>query len=133
MNNNSKNQNMSELRNFGLLVGSVFLLIAIWPLFFNGEVRVWAGILSALLIVPGAVMPQLLKIPFVVWNKIAHALGWLNTRIILAILFYFILTPLSFVLKLIGKDPLNKNFEISLESYREIRENKEQTNYLDQF
>ena len=133
MNNNSKNQNMSELRNFGLLVGSVFLLIAIWPLFFNGEVRVWAGILSALLIVPGALMPKLLKIPFALWNKIAHALGWLNTRIILAILFYFILTPLSFVLKLMGKDPLNKNFEISLESYREIRENKEQTNYLDQF
>ena len=50
---------------------------------------------------------------YLAWMKLAHVLGWVNTRIILTFVYFFIMTPLSLVFKLIGKDPMNRKIGVA--------------------
>ena len=50
--------------------------------------------------------------------KIGHVLGWINTRIILAIMFYLLFFPIAIIMKILGKDPLYKKLDSKLSSYR---------------
>lgn len=67
---------------------------------------------------------QFLKFLYEAWMKFAHALGWVNTRIILSIVYFLIFTPLALIFRLIGKDPLERRFE-AVDSYWNKREAKE--------
>lgn len=58
------------------------------------------------------------------WMKFAHILGWVNTRIILTIIYFVIITPLSLIFKLVGKDPMNRYFD-NVGSYWIKRESRE--------
>lgn len=55
--------------------------------------------------------------------KFAHVLGWINTRIILSIVYFFIFTPLALIFRLMGKDPLGRPFE-AVDSYWAKKEAK---------
>lgn len=57
------------------------------------------------------------------WMKFAHALGWVNTRIILTLVYILMITPLSFIFKLLGKDPMNRKLG-GQDSYWIKRESK---------
>lgn len=63
---------------------------------------------------------NLMKFLYQGWLKIGHLLGWINTRIILAILFFVLITPLGKILRACGKDPLKKHYDPHLPSYRKI-------------
>ena len=90
-----------DLRQFGLLVGGVFAVIGLWPLVFRNESpRLWAMILGSLLIVLGAIAPQSLKQVHSGWMKIGHILGSINTKIILGIIYYLLITPMGLVMRL---------------------------------
>jgi len=119
-------QNETEtkrLRTFGLLVGGIFLLIGLWPLLWRGEaLRMWAILLSVGLVTPGIVWPQSLVPVYRVWMMFGHVLGWINTRILLGLVFFGLITPIGQVRRLFGKDSMRRNFEPELETYRVIRE-----------
>ena len=120
--NKNINVEASQLRSFGLIVGSVFALIALWPLVIRGhDVRLWALILSGLLVVPALILPTLLKPIYTLWMRIGSVLGWINTRIILAIGFYLVFTPMGILMRLLGKDPLHRKFSQDLTTYRVAR------------
>ncbi|MEW6711028.1 MAG: SxtJ family membrane protein, partial [Candidatus Riflebacteria bacterium] len=104
MNNEEiKSLNPTELRTFGLSVGVVFGLVALYPLFKGETIRAWAAVISTALIAPAIFFPPLLELPFRVWQVIGHALGWLNTRIILSVLYFAAIVPVSLVLKIFGR------------------------------
>ena len=112
-----------ELRKFGLTVGLVCIVIAFWPTVWRGEAaRVWFLIPGVLLIVLGFSMPALLSPVFKVWMKIGHVMGWVNTRIILGVLFYGVVTPMGLVMRLTGRDPMRRGFEPDAQTYRVIRQ-----------
>ena len=97
----------SDLRKFGLTIGIVLLIIAA-ILLWTGKVSypVWGGI-GALFILAGLLYPAVLK-PFnKVWMTLAILLGWIMTRVILAILFYFALTFTRFIAMIFNKKFLN--------------------------
>lgn len=75
-----------------------------------------------------------LKTLYSYWMKFAHALGWVNTRIILSIVYFLIFTPLSIIFRLIGKDPMERRFKAA-GSYWTKREATEfrQEDYKKQF
>lgn len=123
----------AELRSFGLLVGTVFGLIAIYPLISGATLRAWAAVIGASLIAPAIFFPPLLELPYQVWNMIGKVLGWLNTRIILTVLYFAAIVPVSLVLKIFGRDPLKLQFDPDAESYREKPENQEDANLKNQF
>ena len=111
-----------QLRSFGLTVGGMFALIGFWPLFLRGEdVRWWAVILAGLLMVPALVFPRSLSWIYKWWMALGHIMGWINTRIILGVVFYLVVTPIGRIRRLLGKDPMGREIRSDLDSYRIIR------------
>src|SRR5690349_3307178 len=101
----------AELRKFGLTVGGAFLVL--------GTVSWWRGhewpprvlwTLGVLLVVPGALFPGVLGPVQRGWMAFATALGHVNTRIILTVLFYLVMTPVGFVMRLF-RDPLDRSLK----------------------
>ena len=70
----------------------------------------------------GAVAPHFLKFPYKLWMRIGHVLGWINSRIILGLVFIIILQPIALIMRAKGYDPLRKK-KGNMSSYREL--NKE--------
>lgn len=111
-----------DLRSFGLLMGGVFLIVAVWPLVFHGEsLRVWASLIAVVFGVMGMVFPKGLGPLHRVWMKIGEKLGWINSRIILSLLFFGMFTPMSFVMGLLGKRPLQLGYDPKANSYRVVK------------
>ena len=131
------------LRKFGLLVGAIFVLLGCKPLIaFTGFVphlvpdaapRAWAVGLGGALMVLGAVFPAALRLPYRGWMLIGHALGWVNSRVILGIVFFVLVTPLGIIKRLSGKDGLNRKLDPKAESYRVQRPSGQTSNLSDQF
>lgn len=94
-------------RSFGVSVGGFLLLVAA-ALWWRGRVtnaEILGGV-GAVLVVLGLTAPRLLKYPSAVWWKFALILGYVNARVILTIAFLVLLTPMSLIWRLIGRDPL---------------------------
>jgi len=117
----SKTDN-KQLRTFGLTVGGIFAVIGLWPVVFRSEdPRWWAVALGGLLVVPALLFPNSLSWVHKRWMALGHIMGWINTRIILGVVFYFVVTPIGFIRRLLGKDPMGKEIRNDLNSYRIIR------------
>ena len=103
----------SDLRKFGLTVGGAFTLLGLISWWRGHEIPprvLWT--LAVLLVMPGLAAPALLAPVQRGWMRFAHVLGNVNTRIILAVLFYVVFTPLGFVMRLF-KDPLDLSLKQS--------------------
>ena len=124
-----------QLRSFGLLVGGIFLLIGLWPLVFRGEpFRVWACGLACVLILPALVWPRSLGLIYRGWMAMGAVLGWINTRIILSIIFYVIFTPIGFFRRVILKrDALQRTLDPDAQTYRVVREPRPSSHLQRQF
>ena len=131
-----KNQQPStkDLRQFGLLVGGVFAIIGLWPIVFRSESpRLWAMILGSLLIVLGVIAPQSLKQVYGGWMKVGQVLGSINTKIILAIIYYLLITPMGLVMRLMGKDPMHRALAQGTDTYRIVRTPRPRQHMRNQF
>ena len=125
---------VKELRNFGLIVGGIFLVIGLWPIVWRGDdMRLWAVGLGGVLIPLGLLVPAVLAPVFKVWMKVGHVLGWINTRIILGILFDGLITPMGVVMRLFGWDAMRRVLVRDVESYRVVRQPRPRTHMTRQF
>lgn len=111
-----------KLREFGFLVGLGIPLLIGWilPLFTGHNFRIWTIYIGIPLIVLGFLKPKLLYYPYRLWMKLGEYLGWINSRIILGIVFIVILNPIAFIMKLFKYDPLRKKWN----NKRSYKENK---------
>ena len=104
--NNKKNSN----RTFGILFFLVFLVIGIWPILNNEDLRWWSIIISLIFLFLGIINSKILT-PFnKIWIKIGELLGRVVAPIVMAIIYFFIITPMSILLKLLRKDLLKIKF-----------------------
>ena len=123
-----------QLRSFGLIVGGIFALIGLWRgVFGGGPVRLWALVAAILLILPALIYPRILLPLQRVWMVIGHALGWINTRIILGIVFYLLIAPIGMIMRLFGRDTMRRRFQPEVETYRIVRERRPGTHMKHQF
>jgi hypothetical protein len=123
-----------ELRNFGLIVGGLFALIGAWPLIRHGEtLHVWALVLASFLVPLGLLMPAVLRPIFKVWMKVGHVMGWVNTRIILGILYFGLITPMGMVMRLFGWDSMRRALLQDVETYRIVRPARSRNHMTRQF
>jgi Saxitoxin biosynthesis operon protein SxtJ len=123
-----------ELRSFGLLVGGVFSFIGLWPMLLHGEpLRLWAVGLGGLLLALGGILPQALAPIHKGWMWIGHLLGWINTRILLGVVFYGLITPIGIVFRLMGKDTMRQAFSETSPTYRVIRQPRPRSHMKFQF
>ncbi|HMZ54733.1 MAG: hypothetical protein JSR64_05760 [Nitrospira sp.] len=123
-----------DLRNFGLIIGSLFCLIGLWPMIRYGEaIRLWAILPGGLLIPAGLMAPTILGPLFKVWMKIGHVMGLVNTKIILGVLYFGLITPMGVVMRLFGWDSMNRVLRQDAESYRVVRPARPHTHMTRQF
>ena len=102
-----------------MLVGGIFLAIGLWPAVVRGAgPRSWALVAGIVLLAPALVAPRLLAPVYRIWMTIGEALGWVNTRILLGIAFYGLVTPMGLVRRLRGEDPMRRRYDAGAESYR---------------
>ena len=97
-----------QLREFGLLIGIVFPILIGWmlPAIFGHEFRAWSLWIGIPGLVLGLVAPRLLHYPYKGWMTLGHALGWVNSHIILGLVFIVVLQPIAYIMRLTGYDPL---------------------------
>ena len=123
----------TSLRKFGLLMGGIFALIGLSPLLLGETLpRIWAVGLAMIVIGPALVWPRILAPLYRVWMQLAYALGWINTRIILSLVFYGLVTPLG----LLGRgrtDSLRLQFDSQADSYRVQKQCRPASHMLRQF
>lgn len=94
-------------RSFGISVGAVLCAIALFSLWRGRVGRAeWIGAVGVALVVFGLLRPLALKPISDPWWKLAAALGWVNARVLLTIMFAIVLTPLGLVWRMLGTDPL---------------------------
>ena len=123
-----------ELRNFGLIVGGIFCLIGMWPAIRHGEgLRLWAIVPGSFLVPLGLMAPALLAPVFKVWMKVGHVMGWINTRIILGVLYFGLITPMGMVMRLFGWDSMRRTLSQDVESYRVVRQARPRSHMTRQF
>ena len=112
-------KSLKDLRSFGLIVGGGFGVIGLWPLVRHGlPVRLWALELAVPLVLAALIFPRALRYPYRGWMFIGHCLGWLNTRILMTLIFYVVFTPAALFMRAIGRDAMNRKYESSANSYR---------------
>ena len=99
-----------QLRNFGILIGFGFPILIGWlvPLIFGHEFRAWTLWIGVPGLILGLVAPHLLHYPYRGWMTLGHALGWVNSHIILGLIFILILQPIAYTMRLTGYDPLRR-------------------------
>jgi len=120
-------ESKSDLRKFGLTVGTVLTLLGVVLFLFSKPSYLYFIIPGVLLLILGLTIPQILRPLNKVWMALALIMGWIMTRVILSILFYLGLTTISLLAKLFGKKFLELKIDRSKETYWIKRENKKIT------
>jgi saxitoxin biosynthesis operon SxtJ-like protein len=128
------NEEVKQLRSFGFIAGGGFAIIALWPTVFrNGHPRLVMLMLAGLLLLLAILLPRSLRPAYRVWMALGHVLGWVNTRIILSVMFYILFMPVGLVMRLLGKDPMLRKFERNIDTYRVIRQPRPSSHMKHQF
>ena len=112
-----------RLKEFGLLIGFIFPILIGWliPIFLGHSFRIWTLFIGITCLTFAIISPQLLFYPYKGWMALGHILGWLNSRIILGLVFIFVLQPIAYTMRLFGYDPLRKKRK-GKKTYKEKRE-----------
>jgi len=111
-----------KLRSFGLILGACFAVIAVWPAVFRSQSpRPWALGLAVLLSGTALVFPPALRSVHRWWMAVGEALGWVNSRIILGIVYYVLIIPIGVIRRITGSDPMRRNFESHASTYKIAR------------
>ena len=94
-------------KSFGIVFFTVFLIIAIWPLLNGYEIRYWSLIISIVFLFLGILNSKILTPLNKIWFKIGILLGNVISPIVMSIIFFLVVTPTSFIMKILRKDLLN--------------------------
>ena len=101
---------ISSNRSFGVVFFVVFLLIALYPVINNAEIRVWSLIVSLIFLVSGLLNSKILNPLNQIWFKFGVFLGKIISPFIMAIIFFFVVTPIGLMMRTLGKDILNLRY-----------------------
>ncbi len=105
------------LKKFGKTMGIAFAVIFCIIFFKARQANYWFLSISALFFVLAVVLPAALKPVYIAWMRFAALLGWVNSRLILLVIFYLAMAPMGLVMRLFGKDPLERKIDKNKESY----------------
>ena len=104
---NSKNIKISSNRSFGIVFFLFFFIVSIFPLFKDQDIRVWAAIIALIFLILGLMNSSVLSPLNRVWFKFGILLGNFISPIIMGLVFFAVVTPTAFLLRVFGKDLLN--------------------------
>ena len=111
INKNKKN------RRFGILFFIVFFIIGLYPVYVGNGVNIYFILLSIPFLVLGILNSKILTPLNIAWIKLGELLGMVISPIIMALIYFFILTPISLIVRIFGKDLLNIKFNSFSKTY----------------
>ena len=118
------NASQKEVKKFGILFAALCLGVAAYSVYRGGHVWPWFLGCSLFFLVSGLFVYPLLRPIYIGWMTFAFALGWINTRIILGLFYYVILTPTGVIMRILGKDLLEEKLDRTVTTYWVKRERK---------
>ena len=98
---------ISSNRSFGIVFFVVFLLIALYPLTYGGEIRIWSLIISIIFLILGLMNSSILSPLNKAWSRFGIFLGNFVSPIVMGVIFFLVVTPIGLIMKVLGKDILN--------------------------
>jgi hypothetical protein len=119
------NLDRQSLKKFGITMGIAFLAISLLIFIKHRHSILPTSIISAIFFIFAFTMPNILKPIYVIWMRLAFILSWINTRIILFIVFYLIISPLGLLMRLFGADLLERKIDKQKDTYWIKKEKKE--------
>ena len=103
-------QNKSSNKSFGIVFFIVFLLIGIYPLLNQEDVRIWSLVISSIFLILGLLDSKILYPLNKIWFKFGILLGKIVSPLVMGIIFFIVVTPIGLLMKLLKKDLLNLKF-----------------------
>ena len=97
-------------RSFGIVFSIVFLLIGIYPLINSEELRIWSLFLAIIFLILGLINSKVLNPLNKLWFKFGILLGKIISPFIMGIIFFLVVTPIGFIMRILGKDVLSLKF-----------------------
>ena len=131
MTSNSKIQ-ISTNRNFGLVFFVVFLIVALWPLKYEENIRLWSLALSIVFFILGILNSRLLTPLNKLWFKFGIFLGVIVSPIIMGVVYFLVVTPTGIFMRLLGNDLLKMSKKKNTSTYW-IKRDKQQSTMKKQF
>lgn len=115
----------NNLKKFGTIMGIVFLTITLFIFIKHKHLILFTSLITSIFFIVAFFIPTLLKPAYIFWMKLAVVLSWINTRIILIIIFYLIFTPIGLIMKLFKVDLLDRKLDKSIDSYWKERKKED--------
>ena len=112
-----KYSNLGSDRSFGVIFAIIFFIISFWPVFSGEALRIWSILVAIILLLISYLKPHILHPLNKIWFKFGLLLGAIIAPIIMGIIYFIVLTPTGLIMRLIGKDLLNKKINKSVKSY----------------
>ena len=103
-------KNKSSNKSFGIVFFFVFLLISVYPLINGDSLRIWSLIISLIFLILGIINSKILTPLNKIWFQFGILLGKIISPIIMGFIFFFVVTPIGFIMRLLRKDLLNLKF-----------------------
>ena len=100
--------NISSNRSFGLVFFVLFLIVALWPLKYEEDIRLWSLVISIIFFILGVINSKLLTPLNKLWFKFGILLGSIVSPIIMGIVYFAVVTPTGVLMRLLGKDLLKR-------------------------
>ena len=107
----------SSNRSFGILFFLVFLGFGLWPLTKEMSPNIYLIIISVIFLILGLLNSRLLSPLNNLWIKFGEMLGKIIAPIVMAVVYFLILTPISLLVRLFGKDLIGMKFSNNVKSY----------------
>ena len=107
----------TEVRKFGLTIGSVLLLLAAFLFWKQRPSFLYFAYGGGGFMLLGLIAPALLKPVFKAWMSFAVVMGFFMTRVILAVLYFGLFTPIALLAKMLGKDLLEERWDKNADTY----------------
>ena len=101
---------ISSNRSFGIVFFIVFFLLALYPLTYNGETRLWSLIISLIFLVLGLLNSKILTPLNKLWFRFGIFLGKIISPLIMGIIFFLVVTPVGLIMRILRKDVLNLKY-----------------------
>ena len=114
---NSQKIKIGSNKSFGIVFFVVFLIIGLYPLIYNNNPKIWSLIISAIFLFLGLINSKLLTPLNKAWFIFGIFLGKIVSPFIMGIIFFLVVTPIGFIMKILDKDLLQLKFNKNVQTY----------------
>jgi len=109
--------NSSSNRSFGIVFTIVFSIVGLLPLLSDGTLRWWAMVIAVIFLASALLRPRILTPLNKIWTRFGLLLHHVVNPVIMAMLFFLVVTPIGLLMRMVGKRPLNIEYDLEIKSY----------------